>query len=126
MSTSITFGVVPTTRNTLGILTDIGVSLAKLNVELDSDLMSELVINLGKSCNTSTEELELLWSSEADPNMVVEGVSLSAVATMDFDIEQFAWYLTLNPKCLYDNIHMDLLFQCLPRRGTVGQLLRVD
>ncbi len=27
---------------------------------------------------------------------------------------------------IYDNIHMDLLFQCLPRRGTVATVTQVQ
>lgn len=92
--------------------------MAKLDYSLEENIISELAITLGTCSVTSVEELDGLWSGESDPNMVVEGVPLARVALAKFVTEQYLWYLSLHPKCLYDRSHIDRLFQYLPMRGT--------
>lgn len=92
--------------------------LNEIDLHLESSCVSELVIALGQMPATTCSELEALWTPESDPNMVVEGTSLAEIAVLRFPQSNFQWYLGLNPKCLYDRVEMDALFQALPRRGT--------
>lgn len=105
-------------RMALKAMFDISTILSKLNIKLQRNSTSELIMTLGRFASTPITDLESLWSPDSDANMVVEGEGLAEVALMQFALEPYAWYLKLNPKSLYDRQNMDLLFQSMPRRAT--------